>query len=708
MVSEISMNLAAIAKSLQERLPKDIVVKVYFDKNCLKVVLEATQAPMPSVIRLLGIDELSDSTLLPISPLKVKVYGHQRNAFEVDWVRQFILNNVGDISFSTKLSKCRISHEDEGKNESNKAQYNQVLYECGQSAHEAFQRASLYYREFEKNLISFERKLNISITNLTHEKSSSNFEFSRVLEEIESTLHDEISDKLDKLEESLRTQRQHLSKFTVVLFGRTKAGKSTLREALTKGDGSTIGKGLQRTTRDIKEYYWNGLRLFDTPGIEAYQGDEDKQKAQKIACESDMVIFLASDDSMQPDEFAQMAWVQDINKYFFIVLNTKYIEKNIEDPKRLKRFIQKLKSEVFDEQRLSEHKRHICSQVKSCIGLKQIEIICIHAHAAFLSSTPEYADYADEMWQLSRVDAVYQQIISEIKSNGIKRRWDSMFDAVLRHTNELVNNLERQYELLEAQLDFLYKKKHSLENILLQQHRNGNHKLEATCKEEFRRIKQWIPGFVEDYLGKNDAQAEYRRRIEKEEKQIEASMEKTLDEILNDLINAISEFQHQYQYDSTHIKIDFSNFRKDKGTGFGDFLKWTGVGLGVISGVAFGLSCFAAANFWNPVGWIASGASLIVGLFSNHVRAQEEKAWNQAKQNVMESLLKDINQAEVKTLKLYTQLFKEKIIDRANKDVIGQIQTYISGINQINCMIQTFTNQIKTLNKDMDRERKNR
>ncbi|MFN7658081.1 MAG: GTPase, partial [Dolichospermum sp.] len=81
---------------------------------------------------------------------------------------------------------------------------------------------------------------------------------------------------------SLDKKRKHLKDFTVALFGRTKAGKSTLRETLTRGNGSTIGKGSQRTTRDVKEYSWQGLRLLDTPGIEAYQGDDDTNKANDI------------------------------------------------------------------------------------------------------------------------------------------------------------------------------------------------------------------------------------------------------------------------------------------------------------------------------------------------------------------------------------------------------------------------------------------
>ena len=45
-------------------------------------------------------------------------------------------------------------------------------------------------------------------------------------------------------------------------------------EILTEGDGSSIGKGFQRTTRDVRKYTWNGLEITDDPGIGAFEGDK--------------------------------------------------------------------------------------------------------------------------------------------------------------------------------------------------------------------------------------------------------------------------------------------------------------------------------------------------------------------------------------------------------------------------------------------------
>ena len=66
---------------------------------------------------------------------------------------------------------------------------------------------------------------------------------------------------------NLESKRNQAEKVKITLFGRTKVGKSTLMEVLTHGDGSHMGKGGQRTTRDVRQYEWRGMTVTDTPGI---------------------------------------------------------------------------------------------------------------------------------------------------------------------------------------------------------------------------------------------------------------------------------------------------------------------------------------------------------------------------------------------------------------------------------------------------------
>src|SRR5258708_634032 len=85
------------------------------------------------------------------------------------------------------------------------------------------------------------------------------------LEELEAKFDATVTKSLSATRSALEAKHAALNRFTVTLFGRTMAGKSTIREALTRGDGSTIGVGAHRTTRNAREYPWNSLRIIDTP-----------------------------------------------------------------------------------------------------------------------------------------------------------------------------------------------------------------------------------------------------------------------------------------------------------------------------------------------------------------------------------------------------------------------------------------------------------
>lgn len=85
----------------------------------------------------------------------------------------------------------------------------------------------------------------------------------------------------------------------VVCVGRTRAGKSTLRFVLT-GDGEDgIGRGGQRTTTEVIEYTWRDLIIVDTPGVGAFEGDEDAALAAAAASMADLVVWVVGSDGLQ-------------------------------------------------------------------------------------------------------------------------------------------------------------------------------------------------------------------------------------------------------------------------------------------------------------------------------------------------------------------------------------------------------------------------
>ena len=150
----------------------------------------------------------------------------------------------------------------------------QVLKECNKSAKTGYKIASAQEKNLNRALASAQRKVQSTIIDF----NSSPCYAPEATELLEVQLV-EIRDAFNRLsfafKEDLQNLRENLSQFSITLFGRTMAGKSTLMEILTEGDGSSIGKGSQRTTRDVRKYTWNGLEITDVPGIGAFEGEDD-------------------------------------------------------------------------------------------------------------------------------------------------------------------------------------------------------------------------------------------------------------------------------------------------------------------------------------------------------------------------------------------------------------------------------------------------
>ena len=157
-------------------------------------------------------------------------------------------------------------------------------------------------------------------------QDSENIETTDIKRQIQEQLQQVVLDFYPLHEKSqtlLEEKREKQDKFSIALFGRTMTGKSTLMEILTKGDGASIGKGGQRTTEDIRPYDWKGLDIIDVPGVAAFEGREDEEKAFEAAAQSDLVLFLITDDAPQDEEAKCLARVRSLGKPILGICNVK-------------------------------------------------------------------------------------------------------------------------------------------------------------------------------------------------------------------------------------------------------------------------------------------------------------------------------------------------------------------------------------------------
>ena len=193
------------------------------------------------------------------------------------------------------------------------------LVKCRQSAEEGYELANAKYSDIKNTLIDAAN----SLSKTDKEQSQvSRIRNTALVEKQKSELQ-QLRNRIDYIGSDLNNLRGRMKDFSIVVYGRTMAGKSTLMEILTHGNGESIGKGSQRTTLDVRDYHWNDLKITDVPGICAFEGAEDEKLALEAAKSADLILFLLTSDAPQPDEAACLAQLRSLGKPVLGVINVK-------------------------------------------------------------------------------------------------------------------------------------------------------------------------------------------------------------------------------------------------------------------------------------------------------------------------------------------------------------------------------------------------
>lgn len=297
----------------------------------------------------------------------------------------------------------------------------EALKQCNSYAEKGYELAKNSYEEIHQALLQEEEKVleanrrQNQMTRIANssvlQRQNSNF---KELKYMDLTLK-------DNLELLHRNQKE----FSIVVFGRTMAGKSTLMEILTHGNGASIGKGAQRTTRDVRDYHWQGMKITDVPGIASFDGREDDRLAMEAAKKADLILFLITDDAPQKAEAEKLAELRNLGKPVLGIINVK-LALNME---RKVLAIRNLQKKLSDTARLDE----ICRQFKAYAtnfnqNWQEMPFIYTHLRAAFLGQSSQLND--NELYNMSNFPQVEKYIIDKVCKDGCFLRIKTFIDNV--------------------------------------------------------------------------------------------------------------------------------------------------------------------------------------------------------------------------------------------------------------------------------------
>ncbi len=413
-----------------------------------------------------------------------------------------------------------------------------ALSECYEAAKSGYELAS----DEKSALDNILRSAEDTIRETAIEYKASPCEVIGLGETLEGQLSD-IQQSVDNLRlsftEDLEALKGDLEKFSVTLFGRTMAGKSTLMEVLTEGDGSAIGMGAQRTTRDIRRYEWNGLAVTDVPGIGAFEGEEDTRLAFDAAKTADLIVFLLTDDAPQAVEADCFRQVKDLGKPVIIIMNVKV---SVDSGKSMK-LIERDMNRAFDDERIEEIRKQFCKFAEPFgQDWSNVPFVATHLKAAYeavrcdKSADAEVRENADFWRRISRIDDLKSLICEEVQVRGKYIRVKTFADIIANPMIEALSELDLQSRINESFV------------------KDGKKRIESFMMRLKSELRSDIAVFAEDHYNDKLADIAWGEIIEK--KNIEGRCKELLDDMESEVDGIIEETIREMESELKYVSVD--------------------------------------------------------------------------------------------------------------------------------------------------------
>jgi hypothetical protein len=570
------------------------------------------------------------------------------------------------------------------------------LQQCQTSARRGYQIASDNIKETASAIEIVSKSISECLKN--HDKGSANTPeiISQLKNQFVSVVN-ELKQLQNKTEKDLLDRKIRLDSFSITLFGRTMAGKSTLMEILTHGEGKSIGSGSQRTTRDIRSYTWKGLEVTDVPGVAAFEGEEDEELAFHAAAQADLVIFLITDDAPQPLEAECLAQVRRLGKPILGICNVKIA---VDDPDDLLLFLRN-SNRSFDQNRLKGIFQQFNDFADQCIPGKHVRFAMTHLRSRFLAERHEFQKYKSELIEASRFTFVERQIINEVKGRGSFLRIKSFIDGAVAPMMQLTYSLLDFSAQNSASGRVLVEKRRQLNNWGQNFKSDGQGRIDTLVSKLMDGLRQDVSDFAENHYDDNQASEKWDKHIKSAG--INQKCETLLRHLSEECKKAMQEIARELKSELSFM-TEFSTDKSIKMDGIFDSKRWWNWGTSILSG---GLGLYAIIIASGPIGWAAAAVGLFGWLGSLFFDDREKKARN-ARENLSKKLYDNIDKMERNLKRQLQDWFFKELIKKQVDVLLNDISAIATALFELadaqRNLAWTLNKRIKHLNRNLVEE----
>lgn len=458
--------------------------------------------------------------------------------------------------------------------------------------------------------------------------------------------------------------------FSITLFGRTMAGKSTLMEILTHGKGESIGKGAQRTTRDVRTYKYKDLQITDVPGIAAFEGEDDENIAFDAAKKCDLILFLITDDAPQACEAECLNRILELGKPVICLLNIKADISASTSLKMFERDIQK----KFSNERLETIKRQFFDfGTQYGQDWRNLRFAYVHLKSAFLSLQSDFRDKSVELYHLSRFDYVENLIVGEVCRNGSFYKLKAFSDIVVVPVVDALETLFTQSAKNSEQGSVLIGKRRKLKKWTDEFEADGKSRIESLLTSISSELKREIASFAEDNYDNSNASNEWNKILKRRKVEERAAhlLQQFAKECETELLEISREIDSEIKFSHSVFSDHSINMRKL--VDGKRIWNWTATLLGG------GVLAFGIINSWNPAGWISLAIG-VVGWLGSFLFSDREKKVRNARQKLEKKLSDHVDKMIVGLRKklldvLYDDLLKKQLfpMSRTIDEVVNSV-----------------------------------